>query len=162
MKFYIAIIDKINHVIEYVLFVLMVVLVASVTLQVAERLPFLNFKTSMLEEFSRFAMVAVAYLSGALLVRGKKWKLTCVDAVPEMLHGMAKKIIVEIGQILSLVFILIVLSACSSFVMLGTTQKAPGSGVPMWIIYMIIPIGMVLMLLNWFAASFERWRTKHD
>ena len=157
MKNYVLFIDKINRVIEYLLLIFMIILVAAVTLQILSRLHFLNFKTSMLEEISRFMMISVAYFSGSLLVRGKKWKLTCVDAVPELLHGISKKIIVEVAQILSLMFLLIVLSACNRFVSLGMMQTAPGTGLPMWIVYMIIPVSVVLMLLNWFAASFERW-----
>lgn len=157
MKNYVVLIDKINKIIKYILLIFMVILVASVTLQVLSRLPFMNFKTSMLEEISRFMMISVAYFAGALLVRGKEYKLTCVDALPEMLHGTAKKIIIEIAQILSLIFLLIVIWASTKFIQLGMMQTAPGTGIKMWVIYMVIPAGSVFMLLNWFAASFERW-----
>lgn len=64
MKNYVLFIDKINRVIEYLLLIFMIILVAAVTLQILSRLPFLNFKTSMLEEISRFMMISVAYFSG--------------------------------------------------------------------------------------------------
>ncbi len=60
MKNYVLFIDKINRVIEYLLLIFMIILVAAVTLQILSRLPFLNFKTSMLEEISRFILISVA------------------------------------------------------------------------------------------------------
>ena len=47
MKNYVLFIDKINRVIEYLLLIFMIILVAAVTLQILSRLPFLNFKTSI-------------------------------------------------------------------------------------------------------------------
>lgn len=157
MKKYVELVDWIDKIIEYILLVLMIFLVVAVTLQIIGRLPFFSFKVSMLEELSRFDMVAIAYLSLALLMRGKKWKITRVDALPELLKGKAQKVLDEICYIFTLIIALIILSICPKFVQLGMAQKAPGSGIPMGVFYMIIPIGLVLMLLNWFATSLERW-----
>ena len=99
------------------------------------------------EELSRFSMVWMALLGSELGLR--KGKQMAVAAVVSKLPFVPKKIVECLGCIISGAFAGVSGYYALQFVASNITngQIAPALNVPMWIVYLILPISLFLMFL---------------
>lgn len=98
------------------------------------------------EELARFLFVWVVFL-GSALIMGESGHLA-VKLLPNKFKGTFFGLILEtITNICSHTFILILIIQGSKMTRVMTFQEAPGLGISMSWVYMILPISGVLMML---------------
>jgi len=114
-------------------------------LQVVSRYVF-GFSFSWSEELARFLFVWVVFIGGALIM-GEGGHIA-VRLLPEIVKGTkAGSMLNIIINVFSVIFILILIVKGSGMTKSMMFQIAPGLGIPMGIVYSIIPVSGVLMLL---------------
>ncbi|MEJ8543869.1 TRAP transporter small permease [Brevibacillus borstelensis] len=98
------------------------------------------------EELSRFLMIFMV-LIGAAVALGKG-SLIAVEIVPEMARESLKKWIKTATHLLSIVFYAILIVYGWKLAQNFSGQIAPGTGISMFWIYLSLPMGGLLLLLN--------------
>ena len=104
--------------------------------------------TSWAEELIKYLMIWIAFIGGSICVR--QGKHVSIDFFYEFLSIKSKKVLAIIIHLIAIMF-------CSVMVYYGfkiilfimkTGQVSPALQIPMWIPYLAIPLGFVLMLLR--------------
>ncbi|WP_027721750.1 TRAP transporter small permease [Maridesulfovibrio zosterae] len=104
------------------------------------------------EELARFLFVWVVFL-GSALIMGESGHLA-VQILPGKLKGTSAGVALEIFiNLCSYAFTLLLLIQGSKMTSVMTFQMAPGLGISMSAVYVIIPISASLMLLYLFKDS---------
>lgn len=137
---------KIITILEAVSVALFSIMTLLVLYQIIMRKVF-NASPPWTEELARYAMIWSTLLACAVLLKEKGHIM--LDYFLELLPQSVKKVVVLIVG-----FIIIVLTttfAYGGFGMIQTsmavTQLSPGAGLPMWLVYIIMPISGILMVV---------------
>ena len=156
MKLYVKLIDKLNVVIKILGGTILVFLILSVFLQILDRfLPF-SMKTSVFEELARFMLIWMGYITLGLALNSDQYRLVSVDFFRDMLpEGLPRVILNEIMQVLCLLFCIFMVYIGTKFIIVGSVQKAPATGIRMSWYYASEAVGFTLATLNWFAARLK-------
>ncbi len=134
----------------------MMVMLALIFLQVITRYLF-NHTFEWSEELARFLFVWVVFL-GSALIMGESGHLA-VQLLPNKFAGtMVGNIMALFINICSYAFILLLLIQGSKMTSVMTFQTAPGLGISMSWVYVIIPISACLMLLYLFRDTIRIFR----
>jgi len=125
--------------------VAMAIMLAVTFFSVISRYVF-SFTFDWAEELSRFLFVWSVFL-GSALIMGANGHLA-VEFLPHKLKGSAAGLVLEFFiKLCSYVFILILLTQGYKMTSMMMFQTSPGMGIPMGIIYAVIPISSILMIL---------------
>ncbi|MBG0776096.1 MAG: TRAP transporter small permease [Desulfovibrionaceae bacterium] len=131
--------------------VAMSVMLALIFFQVISRY-FFGYTFAWSEELARFLFVWVVFL-GSALIMGESGHLA-VQLLAKKLEGTPAGLALEIFvNLCSYVFILLLLVQGSKMTSVMTFQTAPGLGISMSAVYVIIPVSACLMLLYLFKDT---------
>jgi TRAP-type C4-dicarboxylate transport system permease small subunit len=123
----------------------MLVMLAIIFMQVITRYIF-GFTFEWSEELARFLFVWATFLGGALIM-GEDGHLA-VELLPRMLDGKPLgKLLRVFINLCGYVFILLLIVQGWAMTEKMTFQEAPGLGIPMSWVYVIMPVSGFLMLL---------------
>jgi len=123
----------------------MAVMLAVTFFSVISRYAF-NFTFDWAEELSRFLFVWSVFL-GSALIMGENGHLA-VEFLPNLLKGSLPGLVLEfIVKLLSYSFMAILLTQGFKMTRMMMFQTSPGMGLPMGIVYAVIPLSSVLMIL---------------
>jgi TRAP-type C4-dicarboxylate transport system permease small subunit len=145
-----------NHGEEYLLVFLMAVAVALVTAQIATRIAGIPLPWS--EELARYIFLWLVWVGAAYATKEKKHIV--IDIVCNKFPDKVKKvtsILITIIWFLFLVFMIYESMTMTISVFHGGA-KATGSGIPMWIPYASVPVGMILMMFRMLQNLVLDWR----
>lgn len=125
--------------------VAMLVMLAIIFMQVITRYIF-GFTFEWSEELARFLFVWAVFL-GSALIMGEDGHLA-VELLPRMLKGKKPGILLDVFiNLCGYVFILLLIVQGWLMTETMTFQEAPGLGIPMSWVYIVMPVSGVLMLL---------------
>jgi len=134
----------------------MAVMLMLIFLQVIMRY-FFNHTFECSEEMARFLFVWVVFL-GSALIMGENGHLA-VQLLPRKFEGtMLGSFMALFINICSYAFILLLLIQGSKMTSVMTFQTAPGLGISMSWVYVVIPISACLMMLYLFRDTLEIFR----
>lgn len=125
--------------------VAMAIMLAVTFFSVISRYVF-SFTFEWAEELSRFLFVWSVFL-GSALIMGENGHLA-VEFLPNKLKGKTAGLFVEFFiKMCSYIFIIILLTQGFKMTRMMMFQTSPGMGIPMGIIYSVIPVSSILMIL---------------
>lgn len=132
---------------EWLLVAALVFIVFIVCAQVIFRYVF-NFSLSWSEEISRYVLIWIAWVSASYAVRTKSH--IRVEVIKNLFSSGVQKGIELIVLFLWFLFALFLAVEGTSLVLRIQTmgQVSPSNEIPMWIIYLAVPIGGTLMCLR--------------
>lgn len=120
---------------------------------------YFNSSTTWAEEAIRYAMIWITFIGGSVCARN--YLHVGIDLVAENSTPKVKKILTAIAEILSAIFsfILAYFGYENTMLVFETSQLSPALRMPMWIVYVSIPIGCTIMAIR-FIVNF--WKTIND
>ncbi|GAB3806673.1 TRAP transporter small permease [Virgibacillus kimchii] len=137
------IIDKILwNVLYYICAFLMFLMVSVVTAQVISRYVF-NSPFTWTEELGRYTFVWVSFLGMAVAI--KRGGHIALDVLVKKLNLNSRKALLTINNLLLLLFAGTLTYSGIELVKLGAGQNSPSLGLPMEIVFMVMPISGILM-----------------
>ncbi|GEN81900.1 membrane protein [Sporosarcina luteola] len=154
---YMAGVDSLNRVIGWILAIMISLMSIFIFWQVLAR-KVLGSSLSWSEEISRFLMVWVVLLGAAYAL--KKGELIAVELLPELLSEKGKKILLVFVSLFSLVFYIILTIYGWEITQSVKVQIAPGTGLSMFWVYLALPAGGILFILNTFYLIIEKFMKK--
>lgn len=123
----------------------LVVLTVNVIFRRVSWLPALNWA----EEYMRYCSIWITFLGMSLCAEDDLH--VGVDIVYQMSPVKAKKILKILCMLAACIFCAMYSYACGSYVMMAlkNMQRSPVMQVPLWIIYLSLPIGAILSTLQY-------------
>lgn len=150
MRVLLAAIDGVNLLLKFVLALLLLMMTVGALGQVIVRfmLPLLGFNVSAAwtEEVARFSMIWTVFLGAAWALRhGELIALDLVThAVPRVL-GIAIKVLAYLACAAFCVLLIVV---GLEFAEIGEIERSPVLGLSKWYVFMALPVGASLMVMN--------------
>ncbi len=150
MKLILAGIDAVNVLLKYVLALLLVMMTVGALGQVIVRfvVPLFGFNASAAwtEEVARFSMIWTVFLGAAWALRhGELIALDLVThAVPRWL-GVTIKVLAYLSCAAFCVLLIVI---GVEFAEIGEIERSPVLGLSKWYVFMALPIGAGLMVMN--------------
>ncbi|WP_313894001.1 TRAP transporter small permease [Psychrobacillus sp.] len=152
LRTYLRFIDRLNKVMGYLLTLLLAVMTAIIFWQVFSRFV-VGSSLSWSEELSRFLMIFMILIGSSIALRNNE--LIAIEILLEKVENLSKKVVVITIHIISIVFFIILIKYGYSMAQSFSNQTAPGLGISMKYIYLALPLGGVLLLLNSLACIVE-------
>ena len=154
MKIFIKLVDGLNRVVKVLVVLMFTAALASIVGSVICR-SVLHIPVAWSEEVAKFLTVYIVYFAGGLAARtGRLTRLTVlVDALP--LKGKGRKALEVIVGLIAVAFYALAGYATMMAMQLAAMQQSPALKIPMWIPYLGIPAGCVLLILNTFACLID-------
>lgn len=152
LRRYVRIMDAINHTVGVVLALMLAIMTVLITWQVFARFV-VGDSLTFSEEVSRFLMIWLTLLGAAYAVR--RGTLLAVEILPDLLKGLAWKVVKIAAHALSLVFYIILIVYGWEIASTVSYQRAPATGVSMMWPMLALSVGGLLMLLNTFVLMIE-------
>lgn len=155
------VLDGFKKFMEYLIVLIMTIMVIVIFLATVGRYTGL-FAIAWSEECARYCMVAMVYL-GAMIAADKGSHFT-VDVIPMLFPAKAVKIITIIDIIVFDVFcVFLLLQGWSiSSKMLGQGKLSPMLELPLGVVYMVIPVGMILMAVYYTYFNYRKITAKEE
>lgn len=129
-------------------------MVLAVTVQVIGRY-LLPIKLGNAVESAAFAQVWLACIGAGLALR--HGAVFAVDALPAMLPLWAARVASVLIAAGSLLFLAVLVYGGILLMRQGASQTSPTLLMPMWIVFMAVPVGMSFMALEVVLRVVERW-----
>lgn len=137
--------NRLNNVTEAACCIFLLAMTLTVALQVICRY-LLGAALTWSEEFSRYGLVWITFLGGAIAV--KRGAHMGVEALVNVLSPKTRKI-VELFTLLAVIgFLVIATMKGIQLALFNMNQHSPAMGVPMGAVYLAIPTGCLLMLVH--------------
>jgi TRAP-type C4-dicarboxylate transport system permease small subunit len=136
--------DNIDSLIMKVVFVTIVGMIVSISLQIIFRVFF--DALTWTEELSRYLLVWSTFL-GATLAYKRSMHISvtfCVD----LFKNTAKKIVIVFSIVLSLLFFVVVACFGIKYMLMQSTQVSAALRIPMRWVYIVIPISFIVMAVH--------------
>jgi TRAP-type C4-dicarboxylate transport system permease small subunit len=156
---YIRAIDKMNKFFGYALAFIIALMTIIIFWQVIARYV-VGSSLAWSEELSRFLMILMILIGSSLALRDNQ--LISVEILPEILRGKAKKWLIILVHSISTFFYIILMIYGLKVAQSFSNQIAPGTGISMFFIYLSLPIGGLLLLLNTLSCIFEQFIGKEE
>jgi len=157
-------IDWVNNFLKLLIGIALGIMTLLVFLQVIVRfvLPSIGIFISVpwTEELSRFLMIWLVFIGGAVATRYSK--LLAVDVLVTTIPVLPGKIVKIIAHTLSLVFYVCIFKIGLNWAFYGLTETAPVMGFLMIYIYSAMAVGAGLMILNTIALFIDTWINNKD
>jgi len=164
MRFALAAIDGLNRAIGWSLAALLAAISVVVLLQVLVRFVLspmgLAFPASWTEELARYLLCWMVFLGAAYGCR--KAQLMALDFAVSKLPGGLGQAARYLSLLLCLGFFVLLVQVGWSFVEFGRTEASPVMRLRMDWIYLAIPVGCALMIVNTIGLMLEAWTTRTD
>lgn len=144
----IKILDRIEDVFSVVAFFLATLLIfMNVVLR------FIGHGTTWSEELIRYLIIWLTFIGSSICVR--KNEHVSVDLLPEFLPEFWKKILFIVVNVIAIIFLLFITKYSIDLIAFSvqTGQISPALGIPMFTVYLILPIGFILMALRYLVSS---------
>lgn len=126
-------------------------------LQICTRFIF-NISLTWSEELSRYAFIWFVYLSASYAVKNRthvRFQFL-VDAVPTKLQNVLKFLALLCW--LSFLVFLLIYSSKITIQLFHTMQLSPATRIPMYLIYLVLPLGSLLMTFRVVQHIIEFWK----
>lgn len=150
MLFYLKLIDRLNKILLYLVGILMIVMVFSITYQVLVRMLFpkigLQVSAPWAGELPLHCMIWLIFLGAAIATRHNK--LISVDILQTSLSTKWAKVATITALILSMIFYIGILIAGYYWAMFGLTETSTSMGIKMFYVYVSMPVAAIVMILN--------------
>ena len=138
-----------DRVIDWTTIGLMAVLAIVVFVAVITRY-FLNFPLAWSEEVSRYSFIWVTFLGAVICLR--EGAHISVDLLVQRLSPARQRQVDIAGRVLTAVLLGVVLYSGIQVTQVTHAQASPALGLPMSGVYVAVPVGAALMLLELIAA----------
>ena len=112
------------------------------------------------EEFTRYGMIWLIYISAVLITRDSGH--LNVSVLETALKGRPRKILILIQRILMIAFLGIMTYVGTIMVGIGQRQTSPNMNIPMNYVYSVFPITFVLMVIQAAFISIRDWIASED
>jgi len=135
--------------------ILFIILIGLVFLTIISR--FFNIFSSLIEvaeEASRYVFIWVSFLGGVIVIKRKMH--IRIDVLVRLFSGKLKFVLLTIADLLTLVFIIIVIYHGIQLLPF-TTQHSSALGIGMYIIYSCVPVSFLLMAFYLILRLIERY-----
>lgn len=134
------------------------VMALTVGLQVLGRYV-LDFPIAMFAEIATYAQVWLGVL-------GAGWAVRCgtvfaIDSLVAPLPLALRRLVLAVNTGLGIGFILVVFYGSLFLIEIGEFQTSPSLGIPMWIIYLVMPVGMTYFALEILLKALAEWRAPY-
>ncbi|MEW6622776.1 MAG: TRAP transporter small permease [Bacillota bacterium] len=112
------------------------------------------------EEIIRYAIVWVTFLGGSLCVKNRLH--VGIDILVVIVPPFVKRILMLIAQLSSAVFtgFITIYGLQNTMLVVETAQKSPAMMMPMWILYMSLPLGSALMTIRFLIVAWNLVKDK--
>ena len=119
-----------------------------------------NASTSWSEEFIRYGFIWITFIGGAICVR--QGSHVNVDLLANYLNKTGQKVLFLITSVIALVFIVWLgkLGLDTTIFNFETGQKSPGLSIPIFYVYIAIPLGCLLMVIHYIELLINVLRGK--
>lgn len=136
---------KIQDVLNGILSVLMIIVLGLIFLQVLVRYVF-SYSIPWSEELSRFLFIYVIFLSLNITIREKL--PIRIDFLDNALKGKAKMLLRLLVEIISGIILSVLAYSGYKLFLFGFKSSSPGLGLPLYAIYIVLPIGYALSVIE--------------
>ncbi|PID02497.1 C4-dicarboxylate ABC transporter permease [Sporosarcina sp. P2] len=132
---------------EWLLIISTLFIVVLVFLQVLARYVF-NISVGWSAELARYLLIWITWISMSYTIRKNDHiKITfLVDRLPVNVQKIVQVIVILLWSVFAFVMAIVGTQVVQTIKLMG--QKTSTLGLPMWVVYLIIPIGGVLMLIR--------------
>jgi len=131
-----------------------VVMCVTVGVQILGRYAF-NFPIAVFAELATYAQVWLGILGAGWALRAGS-----VFAIDSLVSGLSlgmRRVVVVLNTLLCLGFIAILIYGSTFLIEIGAFQSSPTLGIPMWILYSVIPVGMSYFGFEIVVKAVETW-----
>lgn len=149
---------------EWVLLVSLIFIILLVFLQVLSRYIF-NFSVGWTAELARYLLIWITWISTSYAIRHREHIRvdTLVKSFPLPVQKIIEVIVILLWSIFALVMAMVGTEIVMDIQMVN--QKTSTLNLPMWVVYLIIPIGGFLMLIRliqqlYFIFSHQTFNSK--
>lgn len=132
-----------------------VVMCLSVGIQILGRYV-LNYPIAQFAEIATYAQVWLATMGSGYALR--TGTLFAMDSLVAGLPLGLRRAVMVLNTMLALVFIGVLFYGSLFLLRIGEFQTSPSLGMPMWMIYLALPVSGVYLAFECVAALVERWR----
>lgn len=132
---------------EYVLIAMMLLLVTLVVAQVFFRFV-INYSIGWSEELARYLLIWIAWIAASYAVQQNAH--IRVEIVKDLFSGAVKKVLELVVLVISFGFSIFLAYEGTNFILAikMTGQTSPSLDLPMWIVYLAVPVGGTLMAIR--------------
>ncbi|MEZ7173731.1 TRAP transporter small permease [Sporosarcina sp. OR05] len=154
---YLDSIEFLNKLVGWVLAIMLSMMCIFIFWQVIARKLF-GSSLTWSEEISRFLMVWVVLLGAAYAL--KRGELIAVELLPELLNEKGRKILFVAVCTVSMIFYVILTIYGWDIAQSVKVQIAPSTGLSMFWVYLALPSGGLLFILNTFYVVIQKFLMK--
>lgn len=150
-----------NKLEEYLLVASTIVLVILVSMQVFFRFV-VNFSFGWSEELARYLLIWIAWFSASYAAQQNAH--IRVEVIKDRFSGVFKKVIELVVILISFGFSIFLAVEGTKFIMLikTTGQGSPSLDIPMWAVYLAVPIGGTLMAFRFLQQIYYLYKAPTD
>jgi len=153
------ILNKIRSLINWLVIIFFGYMVIAVFYQVLGRYIF-HYKLGIAAETATYAQIWMVLLAAGIAM--KKNMHVGVDILLRVLPKKFQKIIIILSFILVLSFLILALKGCFALILVGSESTSPALGIPMWIPYLSVPIGIIYITLELVFVTISRYKERNN
>jgi len=153
------ILNKIRSLINWLVIIFFGYMVIAVFYQVLGRYIF-HYKLGIAAETATYAQIWMVLLAAGIAM--KKNMHVGVDILLRVLPKKFQKIIIILSFILVLSFLILSLKGCFALILVGSESTSPALGIPMWIPYLSVPIGIIYITLELVFVTISRYKERNN
>lgn len=153
------ILNKIRSLINWLVIIFFSYMVIAVFYQVLGRYIF-HYKLGIAAETATYAQIWMVLLAAGIAM--KKNMHVGVDILLRVLPKKFQKIIIILSFILVLSFLILALKGCFALILVGFESTSPALGIPMWIPYLSVPIGIIYITLELLFVTISRYKERNN
>jgi len=153
------ILNKIRSLINWLVIIFFSYMVIAVFYQVLGRYIF-HYKLGIAAETATYAQIWMVLLAAGIAM--KKNMHVGVDILLRVLPKKFQKIIIILSFILVLSFLILALKGCFALILVGFESTSPALGIPMWIPYLSVPIGIIYITLELVFVTISRYKERNN
>lgn len=123
---------------------------------------FFHAASSWAEEAIRYSIIWVTFIGGSQCA--KQGSHVGIDLVVQFTPAGMRRYLQALGQFIAAAFTLLCLYAGyqATSLIITTSQRSPAMLMPMWIVYISIPIGCALMTIRFIVAGIAYLRDENS
>jgi TRAP-type C4-dicarboxylate transport system permease small subunit len=153
------ILNKIRSFINWLVIIFFSYMVIAVFYQVLGRYIF-HYKLGIAAETATYAQIWMVLLAAGIAM--KKNMHVGVDILLRVLPKKFQKIIIILSFILVLSFLILALKGCFALILVGFESTSPALGIPMWIPYLSVPIGIIYITLELVFVTISKYKERNN
>ncbi|WP_017756228.1 TRAP transporter small permease [Calidifontibacillus oryziterrae] len=139
------VVDGLNNVVKYILYLLLTILIIAVFAQVVFRFV-LEQPLAWTEELARYCLVWITFL-GAAYAMSKKAHIG-LEFFKDRLPKLGRDFLTILSALVSIAFFVILLVQGYELVNRSMAQLSPVLRLPMGVVYAVMPISAILLIIN--------------